>query len=339
MLALTLALLPLAAAPKISPRLASAPEFAVTAKYAVGGEGGWDYVTVDSAAHRLYIPRGTHVMVLDEDSGKIIGDVAGTEGVHGVAVDERLGRGFTSNGRANTVTVFDLKTLATLGTIPVGQNPDAIAYDAASNRIVTCNGRSNDLSVVDPKTMKLVGTVKLAGRPEAAASDGAGFFVNIEDKSLVERVDLKAVKSLGTWSFAPGEGPSGIAVDTKRHVLFSVCSNGVMVAMDDRTGKILGTPRIGEGPDAAGYDPKLDLAFASNGEGTLTVVGRDAKGGYAPVGTVPTAPSARTMALDARTHRIYLASATPGPAVEGQRRRPMVPGSFTILVVAPKKEG
>ena len=277
-------------------------------------------------------------MVLDSDSGKVIGDVPKTEGVHGVALVPKLGRGFTSNGRANTVTVFDLKSFATLGTVSVGENPDAIAYDAASGRIVTCNGRSNDLTIIDPNTMRAVGTVKLAGRPEAAVGDGGAFFVNLEDKSLVERVDLKALKSLGTWSLAPGEEPSGIALDAKRHVLFSVCSNGVMVAMDDRTGRILGTPKIGDGPDAAGYDPKLDLAFASNGEGTLTVVARDAKGGYAPVETVPTAPTARTMALDARTHRIYLASATPGPAVEGQRRRPMVPGSFTILVVAPKRK-
>ena len=318
--------------------LFAAPTFGPVASFNVGGEGGWDYLMVDSAAHRVYVSRSSHVMVIDSDSGKLVGDLPDTAGVHGIAIARKLGRGYTSNGRTNDVTVFDPKTLAKLGTIPVGANPDAILYDEASNRLVTCNGRSADLTVLDPKTQKIVGTVALGGKPEAVVVDGGTLYVNVESTSEIARVDLKTAKLLGKWSIAPGEEPSGLALDAKRHRLFAVCANGLMAVVDDRTGKVVATPKIGEGPDAAAYDPKLDLAFSSNGEGTLSVVARDAKGGYATVATVPTAPTARTMALDPRTHRIYLSAATPAPATTGGGRRAMVPGSFRVLVMGPLAE-
>ena len=308
------------------------PTYGIVAKYTIGGDGGWDYLTIDSADHRLYVSRSTRVTVVDTLSGKQIGEIPDTAGVHGIAIDRDLGRGYTSNGRDNSVTVFDLKTLKTLGKISVGQNPDAILYEPATRRIITCNGRSNDLSVIDPVTEKVVATVKLAGKPETPASDGKTLFVNIEDKSSIERVDLKSLTSRGTWSIAPVEEPSGLAFDKKRHTLYAVGSNKLMAAVDSNTGRVTATPAIGDGPDAAGFDEHRDLIFSSNGEGTLTILKRGKGDTYQTIETLTTVPSARTMTLDPKTGTIYLSSAQ---LVPGQGRRAMVPGSFTILVVGP----
>ncbi|CAN5393601.1 hypothetical protein BH11ARM2_BH11ARM2_10430 [soil metagenome] len=317
-----------------SSALAQTPTYRVSDRFAVGGEGGWDYLTVDSDAHRLYVSRSTRVVVIDTTTGKTVGEIADTPGVHGIALIPRLGRGYTSNGRDNSVTVFDLKSLKTLGKIPVGQSPDAIVYEPSANRVITCNGRSGDLSFIDPDAGKVVGTVKLDGRPEEPASDGKTLFVNIEDKSEIERVDLKTMRSLGAWSIAPVEEPSGIAFDKKRHLLFSVGSNKMMAVVDSRTGKVVATPPIGDGSDGAGYDARRDLVFSSNGEGTLTVLKRGKDGSYTVVQTLATQRSARTMTLDPKTGTIYLSAAEAAP---GEGRRAMVPGSFRIIVVAPDR--
>jgi YVTN family beta-propeller protein len=316
------------------------PKYAVTDKWPVGGEGGWDCMRADSAARRLYVPRGTHVMVLDLDSGKLIGDLLNTNGVHDVAIVSKAGKGYTSNGRDNTVTVFDLATLKETGTIPVGQRPDVMVYDKASNRVFTFNGGSSDATAIDPSTDKVVGTVKLDGRPEFPAADGHGIiFVNIEDKSEIQSFDTKSLATIGSWSLAPGEAPTGLAMDTKHHRLYSSCDNDVMAVSDYRLGKLIATPGIGKGPDGALYDAKWDLAFSSNGQdGTLSILHPERDGTFSTV-TIPTQSSARTMALDTKTHRIFLAAAQVhelNPPVEG-RRREIVPGSFIILVVAPVK--
>ena len=312
--------------------LLSPPRYGVIAQYPVGGEGGWDYLTVDSEARRLYVSHATHVVVMDSETGKVVGDIPDTSGVHGVALVPRLGRGYVSDGRDDSVTVFDLKSLAVLGKIPVGKNPDAIFYDPTVRRVFTCNGRSDDLSVIDPDAGKVVATVPLTGKPETPASDGRTLFVNIEDRSAIERVDLRTLRSLGSWPLAPVEEPSGLAFDARRHRLFAVGSNGKMAVVDSRTGKVLATPPIGDGPDAAAYDAKRDLVFSSNGEGTVTVLRREKDGTYGVVQTVKTQPSARTMALDERTGRLYLSAADRLP---GENRRATVPGSFRVIVVAP----
>jgi YVTN family beta-propeller protein len=311
----------------------SALHYGVIAKYKVGGDGGWDYLTADPVGHRLYVSRGSHVMVISTDSGAVVGDIPDTNGVHGIAVDDRIGKGFTSNGRDNSVTVFDLKSLKVLGKIAVGRGPDGILYDKGLDRVITMNGQGGDITIINPASATVVGSVKLAGRPEAAVSDGKTLFVNIEDKSEIEHIDVKGLKSLGTWSLAPGEGPSGLAIDARHHKLFATC-DGMFVVVDSNTGKVLGTPKLGGGPDAGDFDPRLGVAFGSCGDGTLGILSRDAGGNYTVSTSVPTVAGARTMALDTRTHRIYLSSAEYQPGSSG-RRRPMVPGSFTIIVVGP----
>ena len=309
------------------------PTYVVVSKYEVGGEGGWDYLTVDPDAHRLYVSHSTHVAVLDTTTGKVVGDIPNTPGVHGIALVPSLGKGYVSDGRDNAVTVFDLKSLATLGKISVGGNPDAIVYEPSTKRVITCNGRSDDLTFIDPSKDKVVGTVKLSGKPETSASDGKTLFVNIEDKSAIERVDLRSMKSLGAWSIAPVEEPSGLAFDKKGHTLFAVGSNKLMAVVDSKSGKVIATPAIGDGPDAAAYDEKRSLAFSSNGEGTLTVIKRDKHGAYVVVQTLATQASARTMTLDSKTGTIYLSAATLAPE---NGRGATVPGSFRVLVVGEK---
>jgi len=315
------------------------PKFGVVAQWKLGGDGGWDVMRVDSEARRLYVSRGTHVMVVDIDSGSVVGDIPNTNGVHDIAIVRKEGKGYTSNGRDNTVTIFDLKSLKTLGTIAVGQRPDAMTYDKATNRVFTGNGGSNDMTAIDAHTDKVVGTVKLDGRPEYSVSDGKGtMYVNLEDKNEIERIDPKTLQTTGTWPLN-ADSPSGLAIDTKHHLLFSTCDASVMPVSDAAAGKVIATVKIGEGPDAAVFDEKMGLAFSSNGQsGTLTIAKR-MKDGTFETEDVATQVSARTMALDSKTHRIFLAAAQlqpPDPnAQPGQRRRQMVPGSFTIIVVGP----
>lgn len=306
-------------------------------KITLGGEGGWDYLTVDADARRLYISRGTHVMVVNADTYKIIGDIPNTAGVHGIAFAPKLGRGFTSNGQSNTVTIFDLKTLKPIGAAPTGDRPDAILYDPATRRVFTFNGGGNSATAIDAQTGKVVGTIPLGGRPEFAASDGKGMvYNNIEDKGEIVAMDAKALTLKRRWPLAPLASPSGLVMDTKNRRLFAVCDGQKMAVVNADTGKIVATPAIGDGPDAAAFDPETGLAFSSNGQdGTLTVVREQTPDSYRVVQTVPTQVGARTLALDTKTHRVFLVTATPGPATPGAPpwRRAYVSGTFTLLVV------
>jgi YVTN family beta-propeller protein len=305
------------------------------ARYAVGGDGFWDYLTCDSLGHRLFITRGTHVMVVSTDTGKVIGDIPDTKGCHGVALAPELKRGFVSDGGDNAITIFDLASLKTLAKVTVGTRPDAILYDPATRRVFTFNAGSQDTTAVDAATGKVVGTIALGGKPEFAQSDGAGkVFVNIEDKSELVTFDPKGLTVLKRTALAPGEEPSGLAINRAKHLLFAACGNKQAAVVDGATGKLVATPPIGDGPDAAAFDPGLGLAFTSNGEGTLSILKETAPGMFS-VATVQTERGARTMALDPATHRIYLVTAKFTPPAAGERRPGMVPGSFVILVYGP----
>jgi DNA-binding beta-propeller fold protein YncE len=318
---------------------AADPGYHVVKKLQLGGEGFWDYLTVDSAARRLYISRGTHVMVMDIETDKLVGDIPDTPGVHGIALAPELNRGFISNGRANSATIFDLKTLEILGQVKTGTNPDAILYDPASKRVFTFNGRSNDATVFDAVSGKVAGTIPLGGKPEFSTADVRGkVFANIEDTSEVVEIDSKKLVVTRRFSLKPGEEPSGMGLDIEHHRIFSGCHNKMMTVLDTETGNVIATVPIGEGVDGNGFDPGTGLAFSSNGEGTLTVVRESSPGKFEVVETVPTQRGARTMAIDPRTHNIYLPTAQFGPppaaSSEGSRQRPpMVKDSFVILVV------
>ena len=319
---------------------------------ALPGDGGWDYMTLDPDARRLYITHATHVLVLDCDTLKMIGDIPDTQGVHGVALAPLLGRGYASDGKRNAVTVFDLKTLKTLGQIRVGERPDAIVYEPKTQRVFTFNGGGDSATAIDAKTNQVVGTLALGGRPEFAVADGQGLiYNNVEDKSEIVAIDAKTLTIKARYPLAPLESPSGLAIDTKTRRLFAVCDGGKMAVVNADTGKVIATPAIGSGPDAAACDPATGMVFSANGEdGTLTTV---ARGGvhyrlrgepihiesYSPVQTVPTQKGARTMALDPKTHRVFLVTATAAPAAPGTKpwRRSYVPGTFTLLVYGPQK--
>src|ERR1019366_1111349 len=278
---------------------AAGPGYHVVTTYKVGGDGGWDYLTTDSAARRVYISRGTHVMVIDADSSKSVGDIADTPGVHGIALAPELGRGFVSNGREGTVSIFDLKTLATSSKVKVGDNPDAILYDPATKRVFTFNGRSQDATAIDATNGTVLGTIKLDGKPEFAASDGkGGVFVNIEDKSELTGIDAGKLAVKATWPLAPCKEPSGLAMDKKNRRLFVGCDNKMMAVVNADTGKVLATPAIGDGVDATAFDDETGLAFASCGEGMLTVVREESPDKFSVAENVPTQPGARTLALD-----------------------------------------
>ncbi|HET6180794.1 MAG TPA: YncE family protein [Candidatus Sulfotelmatobacter sp.] len=321
---------------------AAGPGYHVTTTYKVGGEGGWDYLTTDPDARRIYISRATHVIVLDADSGKNAGDIPDTPGVHGIALAPELGRGFTSNGREGTVSIFDIKTLAPAGgKVKVGDNPDAILYDPATQRVFTFNGRSHDSTAIDGATGKVLGTIKLDGKPEFAASDAKGeIFVNIEDKSELVAIDPNKLEIKATWPLAPCTEPSGLAIDRKNRRLFVGCDNKMMAVVDADSGKVLATPAIGEGVDATAFDPETGLAFASCGEdGVLTVVKEESPSKFTVAENVPTQKGARTMALDLKTHNAFTVTANFGPppaatADNPHPRRSIVPDSFVVLVLA-----
>lgn len=323
---------------------AAAPSYHLARRIALTGGGRWDYLIVDSAAKRLYVSRSTHVNVVDLTTGTVAGDIPNTSGVHGIAVDPKSGHGFTSNGRANSVTIFDLKTLAKVAEVPVGTNPDCILFEPVTERVFTFNGGSDDATAIDGATGKVLGTVTLPGRPEYAVADGKGMiFNNIEDKSEVAAINARTLKVVNAWPIAPGDGPSGIAMDPKTRRVFSVCGNQKMTVLDADTGKIVATLPIGNGPDASAFDPTLRVAFSSNGEdGTLNVVQEINRNAFKVVATVPTQAGARTMALDPKTHHVYLMTATeqPADAAAGaapprRGRRGVVPGSYVVLDFAP----
>jgi len=318
-------------------------------KIALGGEGGWDYLTADSAAKRLYVSRGDRVIVVDTESEKAVGEVADTRGVHGIAVVPDLGRGFTSNGGDSSVTAFDLKTLKATGNVKVGRGPDAIMFDPASNRVFTFNHGSKDATAVDPSGVTVAGTVALDGVPEAAVADGRGHvFVNIMDKNELVEFDARALKVVNRWSLAPGQRPTGLALDREHRRLFSACSGSqTMVVLDADSGHVIAKLPIGRGADGCSFDPERGLAYSSNGgDGTVSVVREEERGRFEVAATIKTQQGARTMTLDPKSHRLYLSAATyaSGPAAKaetktapakkgGGRRRNMVPGSFVIVVV------
>ncbi len=313
--------------------------YTIIDKIKLGGEGGWDYLVADPVSGMLFVSRGTHVQVVDLAKRTLTADIPNTNGVHGIALAHEFGKGYISAGRDTAVVVFSLKNFKTLGVIKIkGLNPDAILYDSVSKRIFTFNGKSGDATAIDAATDSIVGTVALDGKPEFAQADGTGMiYVNIEDKSTIAGFDARTLAVVKTWSIAPGEEASGLAIDRQHHLLFSVASNRKMIISDYRAGKVVGDVPIGEGPDGAVYDPETHLAFSSNGrDGTLTVVREDAPNKFTVVENIETQLSARTLSLDPTTHMIYLSAAgfeKPG-AAQNQRTRPkMIPGSFTIIVL------
>lgn len=312
-------------------------------KIAIGGDGGWDFLEVDAANRRLYVARGARVVVVDLDTEKVVGQIADTPGVHGIAFVPDLGRGFTSNGGDSSVTVFDTKTLKTLGKVKANGRPDIIYFEPVSRRVFTFNHGTNDTTAIDPVEMKAVGALPLGGVPELAVSDAKGHvFVNMENTSEIVEFDARALKILKRFPLAPGEEPTGLAFDPKQRKLFSTCANRKLVVADADSGKVVQTLEIGPGPDGCVFDAETGLIFSSSGgDGTVAVVRQQSPGRYEVAKTIPTQVSAKTIALDLKTHRLYLSAATPAPAAPADKtaakkkggRRGYVPGSFVVVVV------
>jgi len=320
----------------------NAQHYKVSGRIPLGGEGGWDYLFADSANGQLYVSHGTQVEVVDLASEKPVAKITGMKRIHGIAVANELNRGYISDGGDDVVLIFDLKSNAVLQKVPAGKNPDGILYDPYSRRVFAFNGRSNDVTAIDAASGKVAGTIALDGKPEFPVSDGKGnVYANIEDKSEIVQLDPQALKVKKTWPLSPCEEPSGLAIDLEARRLFSVCSNNKMAVVNADSGQVIATVAIGDGPDAAAYDPGSKLVFSSNGSGTLTVVGQSSPDKYSVLENVPTERSARTMTLDTKTHKIYLSAAqlgaTPEATADNPHPRPkIVPDSFHILVVSPQ---
>lgn len=309
--------------------------YKVVNTFHIASNGWWDYIAVHG--NNLYVSHGTQVNILNKNTGDSVGVIPNTTGVHGIAFDDANGKGFTSNGRLNTVTVFDLKTFAVLDSIKTGENPDAIFYEDYSKKIITCNGRSKSLSVIDPKSDKVVATIPLSGKPETAVSDGAGrVFVNNEDKSEIAVVDIKNYTVIANWSIAPGESPSGLSIDRTTKRLFAGCDNRILMIIDATNGKVVSKQEIGEGCDGTAFDPELKYIYSSNGEGTLTVIQEMSRDNFKELENVVTKKGARTLCVDPQTHNVYLPTADfKANTPEGQRPT-MTDGSFQVLVVSKK---
>jgi YVTN family beta-propeller protein len=296
-----------------NPSTASAKGFDVIKKIPIPGQGSWDYLAVDEGARRVYVSHGTQVEVLDVDSGAIVGKIEKTPGVHGIAIAPELGRGFVSNGQSSTVTIFDLKTLKTIGEVPVGKKPDAIIYDPATSRVFVFNGDSNSATAIQAADGKVAGTVELGGGPEFAVADGTGYvYDNLEDQSVVLKINARTLKVEQRWPTAPCASPSSIAMDRPNHRLFIGCRSKVMAVVNADTGKVIATLPIGDHVDATAFDSESRLVFNSNGEGTITVIRQDSPDKYSAVETVKTLPKAKTMALDPQTHHLFLSTAEAG---------------------------
>ena len=311
-------------------------------EYVLGGDGGWDDFAFDSVGQRLFLSRATRVMVVDAAKGTLLAEIPDTAGVHEIALAQDLGKGFTSNGKEDTVTVFDLKTLKPLSKIKVtGGNPDAIMYEPVTRRVFTFNGHGGNATVIDAVSGAVVATIPLAGKPEFAVADGKGMvYVNIEDKSELSTIDARKATVVNTWSLAPCESPSGLAMDVKNRRLFAGCDNKLMAVMDADTGKVVASLPIGAGVDGTGFDPGTGLAFSSNGEGSLTVIHEDSPDKYSVLQDAATRKFARTMTLDPASHRVYLVTAevelTPDPQ-GGRPKRTVLPGTFKLLVMGPQR--
>jgi YVTN family beta-propeller protein len=317
-------------------------QYAVTGSIPLPGVTGWDYAYADSGARMLYVTHGNVVHILDLDTQKPVADITGLNRIHGVAIANDLNHGFISDGGDNVVVMFDVKTHAVLQKIPAGKNPDGIVYDPFSKRVFAFNGRSQDVTAIDAASGTVAGTVALGGKPEFPVSDGkGGLWANVEDKNEIVHLDPKGLTVLHHWAIAPCEGPSGLAFDPAGRRLFAVCDEKKMVAVDADSGKVVATVPIGDGPDAAGYDAEKKLVFSSNGEGTLTVVKQESPDKYSVLQTVTTEKSARTMALDTKTHKIYLPAAKLGPRPPATQDNPhpwpkIEPDSFHLVVVSPQ---
>ena len=318
-------------------------KFSVVHQYKVGGEGGWDLLTIDGKHHQLFVSRSSHIQVIDSDSGKVVGDIPDTQGVHGIAIADDLNIGFTSNGKSNSVSVFDLTKLNVNENIKIsGLNPDVILYEPVTKHIFTFNGRSANITVIDAVTRKEINTISLPGKPELAVSDKAGhIFVNIEDKNEVVVIDSSANKILKSFPLGSGVEPTGLSIDQLHHRLFSVCANKKMIVLDSDTGRVVSEVAIGSGPDSAAFDSGLGVALSSNGEGTLTLVKENDPEHFSVLQDVTTQKGARTMAYDSDTHRAYLVTAsfgeTPPATKEQPKPRPaMIENSFVVLVVSLK---
>jgi DNA-binding beta-propeller fold protein YncE len=326
------------AAALVSAVAIAAEGYHVIDKIKIGGTGGWDYATMASANHRLYVSHGNQVEVVDVAAGKVVGVVTDTPGVHGIALAPEFNKGFISSRGKNAAIAFDLKTLQKTGESKTGNNPDAICYEPKTKRVFTINHSGNNATAIDAKTGNVIGTWPVGPAPEFCAVDGSGkVYVNIEESSEIVEIDAAKTEVARRAPLAPCDGPTGLDIDTKNKVLFASCGNKMMAVIDIATLKVIATPAIGQGPDAAGYDSGLGLAFSSNGEGTLSIVKR-VNGKYEPVDTVTTERGARTMAVDEKAHRVYLLAAEYGPAPaakEGQKkgRPPVLPDSFHALVV------
>lgn len=321
--------------------LLAAAGYHVGNKVAIGGDGGWDYVTVDADARRVYVSHATEVVILDADSGAVVGKISELKGVHGIAISPEFSRGFISNGQAGTITVFDTKTLKRVGDdIAAGKNPDSIVYDPATRRVFAFNGGSASATVIDAELGAITGTVPLQGKPEFAAADGANaMFVNIEDKGAIARIDTRKLLVEQMMKLAPCEEPSGMAMDRDTRRLFVGCGNKLMAVVDADSGKVVTTLPICSGVDATAFDPGSKMIFHSCGDGTVSVFHEDAPNQYTAQEPIQTRPGSRTMAVDTKTHKLFLPTADfepegTQPAQEGQRpRRKMLPGTFAVLVV------
>jgi YVTN family beta-propeller protein len=318
-------------------------DYAVAEHVTIGGAGGWDFIAFDQFRQRLFIPRGDRVQVWSVESKQVVSEIAGTAGVHGVALAQDLQRGFASNGRANTVTIFSLEDLRVVETISVpGENPDAILYEPKLKRVYSFNGRSDNVTVIDAVDLKVLANIALGGKPEVAVSDGAGHvFVNIEDRAELVVIDQLANNVQARWPLTPCTNPTGLAIDAVHQRLFAVCSNRKMVIVDAQSGRQVAIVPIGSAPDGAEYDPAFGMAFSANGDGTLTLVHENDPEHFTVAADVPTQDKARTLALDPVSHRIYLVTASfgPTPAATAEQPKPrpaMLPDSFTVIVMAPK---
>jgi YVTN family beta-propeller protein len=317
----------------------TAGPYKIEQQWKIGGEGGWDYLSVDPATHLLYISRGTRVLAVDTNSGMVASEIPGFKGVHGIVFDAAGKFGYISDGGGNTVHVFDRATRKVVAAVPAGTNPDGMVFESMTKTVWAFNGRSKNVTVIDTSNNSVAATISLPGKPEFPVADGTGtVFVNIEDTSQMVRLDAKTLKATDTWSLAPCDSPSGMAIDRKHRRLFSVCDGKKMVVVNPDTGKVVATPEIGDGPDAAGFDPTHQVAFSSNGEGNLTVVHEDSPDKYSVIQTLATQRGARTMTFDPSTGKIYLVTAQFGPrpaaTAENPRPRPAIlPDTFVVLVV------
>ena len=312
-----------------------------TGQMALGGKGAWDYMALGSGSRRLFITRATHISVVNVDTGKVVGDIPNMPGVHGVAFAPDLNRGFASCGGEGTVVIFDFNTLKEIGRIRAGSNPDGICYDSFTKRVFAFNGGSKDATVLDAVTGKALGTIPMGGKPEFAVTDGQGqVFVNVENTSQVLALDAQSLNIKQRWSLAPGDGPAGLSIDLAHHRLFAVCGNGKMVVIDSRSGQVVASPAIGKGADATAFDPETGLVFSSNGDdGTLTILHEDTPTQFSIVSTLLTGSGGRTMALDTKTHSVYVGTATLEPVIGkllSRIHRGYKRDSFTVLVFGPQ---